>query len=60
VPSLADTDSTDSIEQPIRCPICGVRLDEIVLARADDEYFCPWCCTQLSQVGIGPGSMIAR
>lgn len=39
-------DPTDSIEQQIRCPICGVRLDEIVLARPDDESFCPWCCTQ--------------
>jgi hypothetical protein len=47
----------DSIEQQICCPICGVRLDEIVLARPDDEYFCPWCCTQQKP---GGASALAR
>jgi hypothetical protein len=53
-------DSTDSIERPICCPICGGRLDEIVLARADDEYFCPGVAPNKSQGGIGSSSMIAR
>jgi hypothetical protein len=44
--SWAMPDSTDPIKQPICCPICGVPLDEIVLARPDEEYFCPGCCTQ--------------
>ena len=39
-------ESPDSIGQSICCPICGVRLDEIVLACPDDEYFCPFCCTR--------------
>jgi hypothetical protein len=37
---------TDPASQPICCPICGVRLDDGVLARPDDDYFCPLCCTQ--------------
>jgi hypothetical protein len=40
------TDSSDPITHSICCPICEVRLEEIVLARPDDDYFCPWCCTQ--------------
>lgn len=42
----AMSESPKAIEQPICCPICGVRLDEVVLARPDDEYFCPECFTQ--------------
>lgn len=44
--SLTTPGSREQITQPICCPICGVRLDEMVLARPDDEYFCPLCCTQ--------------
>ena len=44
--SWATPDATDPITQPICCPVCGVRLDAMVLARPDDEYFCPLCCTQ--------------
>lgn len=39
-------DSTDRTTRLISCPICGVRLDERLLARPDEEYFCPYCCTQ--------------
>jgi hypothetical protein len=42
----AMSESPKAIEQPICCPICGVRLDEVVLALPDDEYFCPECFTQ--------------
>jgi len=46
VPFLGEPDSTDPNKQAICCPICGVWLDEIGLARPDEESFCPWCCTQ--------------
>jgi hypothetical protein len=44
--SLATPSAREQITQPICCPICGVRLDEMLLTRPDDEYFCPFCCTQ--------------
>jgi hypothetical protein len=51
---MATPDSADPKNQPICCPVCAVRLDEIVLARPDDEYFCPLCCTQQN-----PGVVVA-
>jgi hypothetical protein len=43
---LDATEAGERIVSQSCCPICGVPLDEIVLARPDEEYFCPGCCTQ--------------